>query len=102
MTVERKIIIGLEDIKAVVFECTSCLSRVSIPPQARGNTRIPNECPQCSAKWSVLDPLKYGDQISLTPHANLVTSIERLKSFSDELIKMAGFKILFELEEPVR
>ncbi len=100
MTIERKIIIDLEDIRAVVFECISCLSRVSIPPQTRGNTRIPNECPQCSAKWSTLDPLKDGDRISLTPHVNFVTSIERLKFFSDELMKMAGFKILLELQEP--
>jgi hypothetical protein len=40
MTIERKIVVGLEDLKALIFECRAvekaCKSRVSVSPdQAR-------------------------------------------------------------------
>jgi hypothetical protein len=32
MTVERKIIVGLEDIKAISFQCDACQYRVTMSP----------------------------------------------------------------------
>jgi hypothetical protein len=99
MTIERKLIFGLDDIKAIVFECCACHSRVSISPQIGRQMRIPSECPQCQAKWSLLDPVKYGDQVA-TPHVNFVTSIQRLMAFTEETTKASGFTVLLELQEP--
>jgi hypothetical protein len=43
MTVERKLVMGLEEIRAVVFECDECRSRVVL---ARGNLDpLPKACP---------------------------------------------------------
>jgi hypothetical protein len=99
MTIERKIIIGLEDIKAVIFACHSCLSRVSVPPQVGSHMRIPTECPQCRAKWSLLDPVKYGDHVA-TPYVNFVMSLQRLRAFTKETTDATGFTVLLEFQEP--
>ncbi|HYW45917.1 MAG TPA: hypothetical protein VE959_23840 [Bryobacteraceae bacterium] len=99
MTIERRIVIGLEDIKAIIFECNSCLSRVGTTPQVGKHMHIPKGCPQCGAKWSLLDPIKYGDH-DITPYANFVTSIERMRSFTKETTDAVGFTILLEFQEP--
>jgi hypothetical protein len=97
MTIERKLVIALDDIKALVFECIMCLSRVSVPPRA-GNVQIPRECPQCHRKWSLLDLSQYEHVAS--PFVNFTTSVQQLQSFPKEVIDMAGFRVLLEIEEP--
>ena len=49
MTFEHKIIVGLDDIKAVIIEC-KCGTRVSLSPDA---VHIPEKCPAtaCDAVW---------------------------------------------------
>jgi len=97
MTVERKIIFGLEDIKAVVLECTACSSRVSIPPQVGGHIRFPTECPQCRQRWNLLEPSQYEHVIS--PYVNFTSSIERLRMLAKEGVE-SGFRLLLEFQEP--
>lgn len=51
MTRENKIIVGLGDIKAVIFECrhADCQTRVAVKAD---NVRIPTQCPQCGESWT--------------------------------------------------
>ena len=95
MTIERKIIVGIEDIKALVFECNSCLSRLTILPKAGAYTKIPPKCPHCHHEWLLLEPPRYEPVPS--PFINLASSIERIK-FLDGVDY--GFRILLELDEP--
>lgn len=52
MTVERKIVVGLEDVKAVSLKCRSCSLRITISPD---RPRLPNECPACQSSWLSLE-----------------------------------------------
>ncbi|MGA3052689.1 MAG: hypothetical protein ABSD63_00630 [Candidatus Korobacteraceae bacterium] len=47
MTVEHKIVVGLGDIKALIFECRKCLTRVSVPVE---EAKTPHACP-CGHQW---------------------------------------------------
>jgi hypothetical protein len=97
MTIERKLIVGIEDIKAVVFECKSCLSRMSILPKEGASKNIPTACPYCRAEWWNFQTSARAPVFSL---AHLfVESIERLRSLANEGVEL-GARILLELEEP--
>jgi hypothetical protein len=47
MTLERKLIIGLEDVKAVCFECASCHSRFSKASDPNVKALVPSICMAC-------------------------------------------------------
>lgn len=91
MTIERKITIGLSDIQAITFECTGCLSRLSVSPDSIGS--IPDHCPRCRLAWSLLEPAQYQSKVS--PFVNLTMSIERLRLLDKEGTA-TGFRILLE------
>jgi len=99
MTVERKIIIGLEDIKAVLFKCTACDSRMSVVTKADEPIRIPHECHNCHRTWSLLEPAQYEHVGS--PFVNFTSSLTKIISHWNDGVK-TGFRILLELEEPKR
>ena len=48
MTFESKIVVGLGDIMAVIFECRKCQTRVSVKPE---RLHIPYKCPNCGEQW---------------------------------------------------
>jgi hypothetical protein len=98
MTIERKFIVGIEDIRALVFECNSCHSRLSVQPGHLTVPTIPLQCPQCQERWSLPDPFRR-DRVA-SPFASFVESIELLRSIKPEAMEAAGFKMLLELEEP--
>jgi len=56
MTVEHTISVGLDDIKAVTFECNQCHAKMSVSPD---NGRVPTDCRQCGAVWLIGDPSPY-------------------------------------------
>jgi len=49
MTVNRRIVVALEDIEIVSLECSQCKSRVSAVPEKA--IRIPEYCGQCGQRW---------------------------------------------------
>jgi hypothetical protein len=64
MTVERKIVASLGDIKNVTFECVrvnrnghKCGAKVTVPPDVASD--IPHVCPQCHGEWSISDIANY-------------------------------------------
>lgn len=101
MTLERKIVLGLDEIKAIVFECSSagCGARVVLPPDAIDN--IPTNCPGRHA-WNWADPklIERAEQ-SNSKSAPLVSFLQSLRRLRDPLVQeSAGFKISLELDEP--
>lgn len=108
MTFNRRIIVGIEDIKAITLECNYCSIEVTFSPDLPS---VPNNCPNpnCNRPW--LSP-QY-------PHANPFPTTEtrfpvqvkllqaiagvRRKSEEDKIElpkEPIGFHIRLEFEEP--
>ena len=49
VTFERKIVVGLEEIRAITFECHQCKSRLTVSPDDIRD--IPTACPHCNFSW---------------------------------------------------
>lgn len=91
MTIERKIVVGLEDIKAVSFQCEKCEYRVTMSPDnVQG---IPNHCPN-GHDWA------QGENIAMhvPPLLQFTTTLAKLRMLLGQ--KAIGFRILFEFDEP--
>lgn len=105
MTVEHKLVVGLEDIKGIVFECRNqerhCSSRVHVSPD---ESRIPTRCPSCGVEWLPLDKLAEIKTTSST-WLNFVQAIGTLRARevapSVEAVR-PKFRILLEFDDPAR
>jgi hypothetical protein len=97
MTVERKVVVSLRDIKAVVFQCVmeTCGSKVSVPPDVVAD--IPNACPRCHREWS--HTVIKNDESLSSPFTAFISSIAKIRMLNG---KTAGFRILLEFDEPSR
>lgn len=95
MTVERRIVAGIDDIKSVSLECVQCKSRLTFSPDATQS--FPESC-GCGKQWRVpgalANNLRTADSVLLT----FVESIPRVRQVFKEI--PVGFKILFEFDEP--
>jgi hypothetical protein len=92
MTLERKLTFKPEDIHAISFECTGCMSRLSVFPDATGT--VPETCPRCHQAWSVLDANgEHG------PAIKLLDLLRRLRSLAKASGNAEGFSILLEMPE---
>ena len=93
MTYEHKIIIGFDEIKAIIFECNQCKCKTVIVPEELNTT--PNSCPKGhSWDWNVIT--EYRDFGS--PFVGFFKFFRFLREAS--LSERVGFKILFELDVP--
>jgi hypothetical protein len=54
MTLETRLLIGLDDLKSVQFVCKHCGARATRNP-ARAAETVPMNCGQCSKPWRVSD-----------------------------------------------
>jgi hypothetical protein len=86
MTVEKKLIIGLDDIKRVYFECKKCGAR-SIFAQ-RSMIKVPHSCQACTAPFVTG---VYDESLAVKFIDNLLT----MQNATD-----SGLRILFELDAP--
>jgi len=96
VTFERKIVVGLEEIRAITFECHKCKSRLTVSPDDIRD--IPIACPHCNFSW------RLPEDPSAVPSGSLPKAfafgIRELKiRFGADVI---GFKILLEFDEPGR
>jgi hypothetical protein len=96
MTFEHKIVVELDDIKAVSLECRQCHTRVTMSPDA---IHIPDVCPgaNCDNVWMAGDPANY--QSVTSPHMNFINAIGKIRK---ELGKGAPFTILLEFDDVER
>ncbi|HEY0702622.1 MAG TPA: hypothetical protein VGD60_07630 [Candidatus Acidoferrales bacterium] len=93
MTFERKIVVGLEEIRAISFECYKCKSRLTVSPDDIRD--IPAACPHCNFSWRLPPDADVGPA---SPPKNLAVAIKEIRiRFGADVI---GFKILLEFDEP--
>lgn len=96
MTIEHKIVVGLSDIKAVIYECTSptCRARVSISPD---KVQIPEQCPSCNKGWMSAE--RKSQQCDTSQEWNFIDSLAKLRVLA---MKPLPFRILLEFEDESR
>ena len=94
MTFERKIVVGLEEIRAVSFECHKCSSRLTVSPDDIRD--IPAACPHCNFSWRL--PEDPNVEPTVSPLKSFAFGIREVKiRFGADVV---GFKILLEFDEP--
>jgi len=92
MTIERNIVFGVEEIKAIIFKCSRCGSKISIPPDKFDS--IPQSCPNGHTMLGERAlPPDFGGSL-------IFAFLLGLKKLKDQCSESMGFKILLELEEP--
>lgn len=87
MTIERKIIVGIGDIKAIRFQCNKCGANVSLTEVNK--YAMPQKCVGCQVEFRSLSPVSHS----------------ALAEFSDVLLNLRKFpnencEMLFEFDEP--
>ncbi len=95
MTIEHSIVVGLDDIKTVIFECRQCHTRVSMSPD---DIRIPVKCPkEDCAVWLAGEPAKVVSPYEATTskYLNFVQALGHIRKSTNG----ATFKILLEFNE---
>jgi hypothetical protein len=90
MTFEHKIVVGLDDIKAVTLECCQCHVRLTMSPD---EVRFPQRCRHCDAAWLLGDPSRYLSGTSA--QLNFVDAIAQIRKQMKEGVAV---KILLEFE----
>ncbi len=97
MTLQNRIVVGLDDIKAVTLECTDqdnkkCCARFSSSPDM---IQIPKNCPQCNATWWK------GDQtFRQYDNPRQMGFLEALAKLRDREAEGTPFRIFLEFETP--
>jgi len=88
VTIERKIVLELDDINAVVFKCRKCGARVCLDPD---HAQVPAKCldERCDS-----DHWIKGQSAEMS--SNLIAAIKDARKKKDG----AAFTILLEFEDP--
>jgi hypothetical protein len=93
MTSERRLLFGLDEIKAVTFQCTRCSGRVSIAPNDVAH--MPDSCP-LGHRWDF-----YTTAGQHGPSGRLVTTIKAVLELEQQpTANGVGFVVRLEFEEP--
>lgn len=95
MTVERRIVAGIDDIRSVVFQCSSCKTSITIP--ADSLREVPRQCSSCNAVWWRGDELATHVSTSGPAAVAFIQAIRTLAIMMRE--KKDAFRIFLELEE---
>jgi predicted Zn finger-like uncharacterized protein len=97
MTSERRLLVGLADIKAVTFACKKCATRVTVGPDKVNADRF-QVCPECGHVWI---PKPQQGKSATRGEAPMY---DLLALLSDAIALQAretiGCRVLFEIEEP--
>jgi hypothetical protein len=97
MTVERRFVAGLADVRAVTLECTRCKSRLTLAPEKVDATSL-HSCPSCAQDW--LSSAGSHEARGDTATYALVDALRR--ACEEQSKNRHGFRLLFEFDEPVR
>lgn len=87
MTFEHRLLVSFEEIKAVVFECNTCKTRISIPMEEF--SKAPQICPKMHAWESGRAAVESGPAFTA-----LALLLKRLGS--DDFQKQVGFRVFLE------
>jgi hypothetical protein len=98
MTFEHKTVVGLDDIKAVTFECNVCKTRTTVPTE--NLKEAPHACNSCNTVWWNAQDIRMGAFVTTSGPAivALIQAIITMRVLMGE--NKNNFKILFEFEEP--
>ena len=88
MTIEERILVGLDDIVTLVLVCPSCKARITRDPDKDAN--IPQTCGQCSRQF--LHPAS-GEQTL----AHQLLALIKLARSKEARSNPQGFELKFEL-----
>jgi len=98
MTFERKIVVGLDDIKAVAFECKECTVRTTVPIE-KLSPEPPRSCPSCKTTWWGLP--SPGQHYVTTSGPAILAFVEGLLRSRNLLLEQKdSVRILFIFDEP--
>jgi hypothetical protein len=90
MTVERKWILKLKDVKAITFQCARCEGRISVSPTERG-FQWPATCPM-GHRWEF-----YETERKHSRDARFLIALQDIVTATDQ---ESGFNVLLEFDEP--
>jgi hypothetical protein len=91
MTIERRVLVALDDIQAISLQCNECAFRFSFSPDKEVN--LPNKCAS-GHNWTIGE--KTGIMLTSTD-----ALMKLLRDFRNpDRPKMMGFKIVLEFREP--
>ncbi|MBZ5558766.1 MAG: hypothetical protein LAO77_15960 [Acidobacteriia bacterium] len=92
MTIERRLVVGLNDIKAISLECKSCKRRTTSAPELL--TTIPHAC-ACGASWR---PAQKPEPDIDDDFVKFLKTVQSLRVLDQK--GALGVSVLFEFEEP--
>ena len=93
MTFENRVVFDLTEVKAVVFECSTCGARIALVPKSK-EMRPPEMCPAGHAWiWNV----DTGYDSTASPFRAFLSALTRLQ---DPLLSKMGFRLLLEINKP--
>lgn len=87
MTIEHRMLVGLEDIRSIHIECKKCGAKIVRSPDKTLN--LPNACSACGADW----PQTFGDN---PPIVKLMILIASLRASQPETYR---FSIEFDYDK---
>jgi hypothetical protein len=90
MTVERKIVVSTQDIKAISYECKACGAKVSFPPDKALDAM--NQCFSCKTEWKKETPTVTREDGNALKLAEAVAGLRMSE-------QRYGFRVLFEFDE---
>ncbi len=98
MTVERRIVVSLGDIRAVIFQCKACATRVAVLPEKLDDaTALLDKCSVCDAAWWSQNATK----LLAKPAASFVVFLRALRQIgTPEASETVGFTLSLEFDEP--
>jgi hypothetical protein len=92
MVIERKIVVDLQDIRAVSFQCESCEYRVAMSPD---KVSLPINCPN-GHQWTS----GQSNALIATPLFQFTSTLATLRTLLKQ--KALGYRIVFEFDEPTK
>jgi hypothetical protein len=95
MTIEQKLIIGVDDIRGMRVECGHCRSALSFSLDE--TVRIPELCPACREPW--IDTFKGAGQHTVAAVDQFIAALKQLRRVRAEL-KGEPTTVRFEFNIP--
>ena len=102
MTQEHFIVFGLDDIKALCFQCNhGCGGRLLVPPEKMDFDAI-RRCPLCQREWLPDDAVEQTGRVAaatVSAFGAFLEGLKRLRMLANEGVTF-GFTLLLQFEEP--
>ena len=95
MTIEQKLIMGVDDMRAMRVECGGCPAALSFSLDE--TVRIPEACPACSERW--IDAFNRSGQETAAAVSHFITALKQLRRVRSEL-KGEPITVRFEFNVP--